>query len=423
MKKMIPTDELNQRIKLNCNRMSESYYDIDNVFIKEARWPGDKEGRALLAFVCHYKMSGVKIPCMDKMIDKIPEVTENRMFFGSPSGEVLFEQQLSGHSWYLRGLCEYYEQFADDRVIKYLNETFDKLYRPTMGRFSSYPLERDDISGGVGGHSCEELNGWKLSTDIGCAFMSVDGLSHYYKVTKNPDAKLLLEEMADCLDKIDIYNLEAQTHCTLTAARGLMRMYGLTNDPRWLKQAEEIFLLYVEKGMTYTYQNFNWFKKGDTWTEPCAIVDSLMLAGMLYKATEKEEYRRYAARIYFNGFASAQRPNGGAGTDTTVSDTMHDLKLSMYEAAFCCSMRFAEGLWYVKENAEMLYAEVSGEVKKDSHGRYMDGDLIYAEIPPEYEKYADEPKYADGHKLFPLISYYKLKDEKECAELVQKIIL
>lgn len=53
----------------------------------------------------------------------------------------------------------------------------------------------------------------------------------------------------------------------------------------------------------------------------------------------------------------------------------------------------------------------------------MDGDLIYAEIPPEYEKYTDEPKYADGRKLFPLISYYKLKDEKDCAELVQKIIM
>ena len=40
----------------------------------------------------------------------------------------------------------------------------------------------------------------------------------------------------------------------------------------------------------------------------------------------------------------------------------------------------------------------------------------------EYEKYADEPKYADGYKLFPLISYYKLKDEEECTKLVQKII-
>ena len=422
MKKTVSEFVINERIALNRKRLSESYYDIDNVFIKEAGWPGDKEGRALLAFVCHFKMNGVKIPCMDKMIDKIPEVTENRMFFGSPSGEVLFEQQLSGHSWYLRGLCEYYEQFADDRVIKYLNETFDKLYRPTMGRFSTYPIERTDISGGVGGHSCEEINGWKLSTDIGCAFMSIDGLSHYYKVTKNPDAKLLLEEMADCFDKIDKYNLEAQTHCTLTAARGLMRMYEITNDVCWLEKAEKIFLLYIEKGMTYTYQNFNWFKKGDTWTEPCAIVDSLMLAGMLYKATAKESYRTYAARIYFNGLASAQRPNGGAGTDTTVSDTTNELKAKMYEAPFCCSMRLAEGLLFVKENADMLYAEVSGEIKKDSHGRYMDGDLIYAEIQPEFEKYAEEPKFVDGHKLFPLISYYKLKDEKECAKVVQKVI-
>ena len=229
--------------------------------------------------------------------------------------------------------------------------------------------------------------------------------------------------MADCFDKIDKYNLEAQTHCTLTAARGLMRMYEITNDVCWLEKAEKIFLLYVEKGMTYTYQNFNWFKKGDTWTEPCAIVDSLMLASMLYKATKKEEYRTYAARIYFNGFASAQRPNGGAGTDTNISDTTSELKVSMYEAAFCCSMRFAEGLWYVKENADMLYAEIFGEVKKDSVGRYMDGDLIYAEIPSQFEKYADEPKYVDGHKLFPLISCYKLNDEKECRELVQKIIM
>ena len=52
----------------------------------------------------------------------------------------------------------------------------------------------------------------------------------------------------------------------------------------------------------------------------------------------------------------------------------------------------------------------------------MDGDLIYAEIQPEFEKYADEPKYVDGHKLFPLISYYKLKDRDECTAVCQKVI-
>ena len=44
--------ELAERLALNHRRMSESFYDIDNVFAPiDAKWPGDKEGRALLAFV------------------------------------------------------------------------------------------------------------------------------------------------------------------------------------------------------------------------------------------------------------------------------------------------------------------------------------------------------------------------------------
>lgn len=424
MKKLIDLNELEKRIELNFNRMSEQDYDIDHVFPgNKTGWPGDKEGRALLAFVCHYKMNKKVVPCMKLMIDKIPEMSKGRMFFGPDPSEILFEQQLSGHSWYLRGLCEYYEQFHDQKVLTYLNETFEKLYLPTMGRFADYPIERPESKGGVCGHTVDEVNGWKLSTDIGCAFMSIDGLSHYYKITANPKALQLINEMADRYDEIDKYNLEAQTHCTLTAARGFVRMYQLTNDSEWLSKAERFFKLYVEKGMTYTYQNFNWFKKGDTWTEPCAIVDSLILAGDLFEITKEPEYRTYAARIYHNGLATAQRPNGGAGTDTDVSDNTHELKVSiLYEAAGCCSMRLAEGLWYAKENSDILYAETHGKVSKDEFGRYSDGDLVYAEIQPEFEKYADEPEFADGHKLYPIVACWKLPNEEECRKLTQKII-
>lgn len=121
------------------------------------RWPGDKEGRALLAFVCHYKINKKQVPCMKLMIDKIPEMSNGRMFFGPDPSEVLFEQQLSGHSWYLRGLCEYYEQFNDQRALEYLNKTFEKLYLPTMGRFEGYPIDRPESSGGVSGHSVTRL--------------------------------------------------------------------------------------------------------------------------------------------------------------------------------------------------------------------------------------------------------------------------
>ena len=176
---------------------------------------------------------------MKLMIEKIPEVTENKCYFGEKTGDVIFEQQLSGHSWYLRGLCEYYEQFKDERVIEYLNKTFEDVYLPTKGRYSTYPLERvaGDV-GGVGGHSTGVTDGWKLSSDVGCAFMSIDGLSHYYKITKNPEALIMLEEMADVFDKIDKFTLKTQTHCTLTAGRGLMRMYEVTGNVGYLKKAQ-----------------------------------------------------------------------------------------------------------------------------------------------------------------------------------------
>lgn len=422
MRREISEHELAQRIKLNHDRLLAPYYQIAQVFDKGSSWPGDKAGRALLAFVSHYKISAEKIPCMEQMIEEIPTATNQHMFFGEPTGDVIFEQQLSGHSWYLRGLCEYYEQFADERVLHYMDETVKQLYLPTIGRFAEYPIEREQDCGGVSGHSYEEMHGWKLSTDIGCAFMCLDGLSHYYKLTGNQEVKALIEEMAYCFDQIDKFRLQAQTHCTLTAARGFMRMYEVTGESGYLEKAERIFWLYVEKGMTYTYQNFNWFGKGDTWTEPCAIIDSLMLAILLYQAVGKEVYRRYASQIYFNGFATLQRPNGGAGTDTTVSAQTHILTVDSYEAPFCCTMRLAEGLWFISMVKDLLYAEQTGQIQKDEHGCYYDGDVLYAGIPEKFEHYAEEPVWIDGHKLFPLLHLYQLQDEAECRELKQQIV-
>lgn len=422
MRKEILLSELNERIKRNENRLREPYYQIDQVFVDQPDWPGDKEGRALLAFVSHYKISGEKIPCMDQLMDRIPEKTGNTMYFGPETGEIILEQQLSGCSWYLRGLCEYYEQFGDERALNMVNETVAHIYLPLRGRIRTYPLKREDRGGAVSGNSVEILNGWNLSTDVGCAFMSIDGLSHAYQVTKNPELLELLEEMCNFFDAIDKVALKAQTHCTLTAARGFLRLYETTKEPEYLKKARKIQELYVKNGMTGTCANYNWFGKGDTWTEPCAIVDSLMLSGMLYKITGEESFRTCAVRIYHNALASAQRPNGGAGTDTTVGKATPVLHPKMYEAPFCCTMRLAEGLWYIHENREMLYAQQTGFLEKDKMGRYWDGDLLYGEIPEHLRVYADQPKQADGRTLYPLLNYYRLPDEETCMQVTQRII-
>lgn len=423
---ILPIDEkeLKTRVELNFKRLCEgSYYGINEIFSPpDYDWSGDKEGRALLAFVSHYKMSGRKIPCMEQMMEKLESRFNPFGYLGPVYGSVIQEQQLSGHSWLLRGLCEHYEQFSDERSLRVVEGIVKNLYLDKAGRFYSYPLERSEENvGDVCGSDSEKKDGWILSSDIGCAFMSIDGLSHAYCITKDSAVKALLDEMIETYLGIDKRALKAQTHCTLTAARGMMRLYNETGEKRYLDGALDIFDLYANGGgVTATYHNLNWWGRPDTWTEPCAVVDSLMLACELYKVTKDKKYRTFAARVYHNAFATVQRPNGGAGTDSIVLRGVQDtLFMQSYEAHFCCTMRLSEGLWYVNENRELLFAECEGEVTLRD-GVYRDGDIIYAE-QTGVEKAFSGALARDGHTLAPIAKLYALSDE-EAVALRQKII-
>jgi len=426
-KTLTPIDgqELQTRIDLNCQRLATGdYYSIDDIFAPaDYDWYADKEGRALLAFVCHYKISGTVISCMEQMLEQMESHLNSQGYFGPVWTEQIQEQQLSGHSWLLRGLCEHYEAFGDAYCLQAVKRIVENLYLPKSGRFSSYPVDRNiSESGGVSGSQIGIVNGWILSSDVGCAFMSIDGLSHAYRITKDPRIRKLLDEMITVYLHIDKVALQAQTHCTLTAARGMVRMYQETGSAAYLQAAQSIAALYFEGGgMTATYQNLNWWGRPDSWTEPCAIVDSLMLAGELYRLTGEARYRTLAARIYHNGLATSQRDNGGAGTDSAVTTAGTDtLCAGMYEAFFCCTMRLAEGLWYIHTNQELFSYCTDGYVTKQGNV-YADGDILYAQLSGGAELYAEKQVQIDGLTLSPLVKFYKLP--KNVIETARQKIL
>ena len=423
--KTIDPTELETRIMLNFKRLSGGdYFQFDKIFSPETyTWYGDKEGRALLAFVTHQRMSGRIIPCMTQMMAEMPHRFNADGYFGPIFGDKIHEQQLSGHSWLLRGLCEYYELTEDKGCLQMIHNISENLYLTKRHKFHSYPIEREqENTGDVSGWDMAVIDEWILSSDIGCAFMSIDGLSHAYCVTKDERMKELVEEMVTVYLGIDKIKLRVQTHCTLTAARGMIRMYRETGEEKYLDGAKHILDLYANQGgMTETYQNLNWWGRPDTWTEPCAIVDSFMVAGELYKLTGDEEYRSLAARISHNGMSTAQRENGGAGTDTIVLDGVCDvLQSQIYEAYFCCTMRLAEGLRYLKDNVYLFTARLDGVVTRK--GRiYSDGDILYAQIPDEAVEYAEKFVEVDGLRLCPILKYYKIP--KEIMQKLEQRIL
>ena len=81
-----------------------------------------------------------------------------------------------------------------------------------------------------------------------------------------------------------------QTHATLTVCRSVIRMYLVTGDKKYLDVGKKLFDFYVKYGMTYTYENFNWFGRENTWTEPCAVIDSLIAALYLYRELKDKRY-------------------------------------------------------------------------------------------------------------------------------------
>lgn len=367
-----------RNIEKNFERLSSNTYSIDNIFQpSDYGWPGDWEGRALLAFVCHYKISGKKIPCMQQMMERLKDKTNAKYYFGNEfDGMTVDEQQISGHNWYLRGLLEYAKAFESELALSIAKSVVENLYLPILKWYAVYPIERSNV-GEVSGHVNQEKNGWRLSSDVGCAFMCVDGLAQYFALTNDYRVKELLDGIIDLYASLDKVKIGFQTHTTLTAGRGIFKLYESTGEEKYLKIVEDVFKEYVNYGMTLTYQNYNWYGRENSWTEPCAVVDSFILSTELFKATSNEEYKRLARRIWFNGLQFCQRGNGGAGTDKCVTLDNPILQMDMYEAPFCCTMRYSEGLLEYVKNKDLFEWDSSAKEEIDDAGRrFIDDKLI-----------------------------------------------
>jgi uncharacterized protein len=348
--------ELNTRLMKNYDRLEEDNYQPKNVFMTEQAsnwWPGDKEGRTILALTKLAQATGRTPKYLDAIIKLFPGKVNEKGYFGTiyPAG-VLDEQQLSSHGWVLRGLCEYYLWKKDPAVLGYINRIIDNLVLPTKGYHQNYPI--DPTKREHGGHESgnrinEKVGNWILSTDIGCDFIFMDGVVQAYQVTKREEIKPVIDEMIEVFRKTDLVQIKAQTHASLTGLRALVRYFQVTGDSSLIQTVEKDFDLYRKFARTENYANYNWFGRPE-WTEPCAVVDSYMLSSQLWQITGKPVYAEEAQLIYYNALGFGQRANGGFGTDNCSGAISVFLHPDTYEAYWCCTMRGGEGLASIAQN-------------------------------------------------------------------------
>lgn len=305
-------------------------------------WPGDFPGRIMLALVLEKEALGIgKCENLDIALKELPSHLNERGYMGEIYEGVFSEQQMSGNGWVLRALAEYAKYNPDSQTIDakaIATRMAENLFLPALGKYKDYPLtpeERENSKGEPAGNIVGEVNGWLVSSDIGCLFVGLDGLVAAYQLTGDEKLKPAIDEIVAKLLEFDFVRVKAQTHATLSSMRALLRY----DAQKYLAKVEDMFRIYREKGMTDDWENYNWFERYDTWTEPCGIADSLLVAEQLHRASGKAEYREMADRI-LAALLDHEMENGGFEIKRTFPKGSGKKSESTgTEAHWCCTMR------------------------------------------------------------------------------------
>lgn len=341
--------ELLARAMRNYDRLESDIYKPENDFNAGGAsegWPGDKEGRIILGLTLQAQATHRTPRYLEEIIGLIPQHLNEKGYLGPVMKDAILEQQLSGHGWFLRGLCEYYLWKKDPAVKKHIEDIVQNLALPTRGYHKIYPIDPDSRkkdAGAAAGTTQNTVGHWMLSSDIGCDFIFLDGVVQAYSLFPSEALRALIEEMIARFLEMDLVAIQAQTHATLTALRGVLRYYAYSRQPDLLTQVEKRYALYRTVAMTENYENYNWFGRPE-WTEPCAIIDSFMVAVQLWQHTGNPDYLEDAHHIYYNALGHTQRANGGFGLDNCPGPQVDTLSVNTDEAYWCCTMRGGEGM-------------------------------------------------------------------------------
>jgi uncharacterized protein len=343
--------ELAVRSGLNFSRLEGKWYRPDEVFTADRHgWPGDWEGRLILGLTLLSRATHRTAAWLEKILVELPGHLNEKGFLGTVHADGrLDEQQLSGHSWLLRALIEYDTWRGHGKFAPLIEAIVRNLFLPARGSYLRYIDELADRDGArtwIFSKLQTKTSAHAETSDCGCAFMPIDGLSQAYEYLKWPELRALVDEMIQVFLSTDLEAHKVQTHATLSAVRGLIRMYETTGERAYLGWAKDRYELYGRTARTAAFGNFNWFGH-PRWTEPCGIIDSYIVATGLWAHTGDPRYLEDAHIIYYNALSHGQRHNGSFGTDRCCGakgvEHVEFLAPVNFETYWCCTMRGGEG--------------------------------------------------------------------------------
>jgi len=360
---VLPDIARDGRLRASVQRLLRDDYAVAPVMggSIESDWPGDLVGRLLLSLSRLARAGAPTGERAHEIATALLAALEPRGYLGPVLAEPIDEQQVAGHGWVVAGLLQYAANGGDRDAERAALRVVDELILPALARFGDYPRDREPLpdAGGASGTASAVVGSWRVSTDVWCVLLTLNALVPAALEAGRTDLDGVIRELGGALADLDLRANHVQLHASLAAARNLADYGRAIGDRTLVGVARAVYDTYAEHARTLHYATFNWFGRPDSWTEPCAIVDSLGLARTLGDLLDDDGYREDARRIARSALDFAEREDGSFGLDTVATASRPELRPLEYDAHWCCTMRGAIGLLEARE----------GSVRVDRAGR------------------------------------------------------
>ena len=185
--------DLRGRILKNFSRLHDPIYRAGQAGLPPCcciGWPGDWEGRAMLALIHGEEALHTKAAYLEELVDWIYSLM-NDEGYRSEEGDKLNpadinEQMHSAQNWLMRAFMAYYRLTGETKYLDDVKTILRKLYLPIKDHLPNYPRTAADRSQAsdraVIGHTAGQFREWRLSSDTGCIFMCFDGLGEAWQL-------------------------------------------------------------------------------------------------------------------------------------------------------------------------------------------------------------------------------------------------
>ncbi|MCH5598008.1 beta-L-arabinofuranosidase domain-containing protein [Niabella ginsengisoli] len=247
---------------------------------------------------------------------------------------------LWGNARMLVGLITAWEKFKDDNLLQSAKRLGD-FYVKTAEQLCNPAREAEYKATGTAADSYQ----------VGY-FPAMEGLVMLYKVTNDERYLKMAERMAAFFLKFDGLPLN-HSHGNLSAWRSILDLYNTTGKQQYLDQAIEKWKESVRRGYVWSIGGVgeHWYVdyKG---SEGCSESDWLRFNLDLWRYTGQTSYLDMAERLLENQYIADQSGNGGFGM--RHFDVIKDVgPIATYggvnEWDFCCSFHGPLGLYFFKK--------------------------------------------------------------------------